>query len=262
MSEGPVRFEVRDGLAFLTIAREKALNALNGDVIAALDARVREVEENRDIAGLLITGAGPKAFVAGADIGELAEISSVRQGREMVRRGQRVLSRIEGLDRPVLACINGFALGGGLELALSCHMRYAVQGAQLGLPEVKLGVIPGYGGTQRLARIVGRGIATEMILSGDFTPAPEAHRIGLVNRVFESADEMLAAGEKLLRKIASRGPLAVRAALEAVDRGLSLGLHEGLRVEADLFAGLCQTADMKEGLAAFLEKRDAAFKGE
>lgn len=262
MSNEVVLWEVSEGFATLTVNREKALNALNADVLAALDKAVTELEQSQDIRGLVITGAGSKAFVAGADIGELSEIANARMGKALVTRGQALLNRLEALRIPVLACINGFALGGGLELALACHMRYAVKGAQVGLPEVKLGVIPGYGGTQRLARLVGRGRATELILTGNFLGAAEAKKMGLVNEVFDTAEEMHEAAKKTLSTIAKRGPLAVRAALEAINRGLSLSLAEGLRVEADLFAVLCETEDMKEGLAAFMDKqRKPNFKG-
>jgi enoyl-CoA hydratase len=261
MANDCIQWALADGIATLTISREKALNALNNDVMTELDARLSEIEDSEDIKGLIITGAGDKAFVAGADIGELRTIKSASVGRAQVARGQAVLSRLEKLPCPVIACVNGFALGGGLELALACHIRYGVTAAQLGLPEVKLGVIPGYGGTQRLARVVGRGVATEMILSGEFADGKEAHRIGLLNKIFESKDEMLAAAQKTLKTISKRGPLAVRAALEAIDRGLSQTLDDGLRTEADLFGMLCETADMKEGLSAFLEKRKADFQG-
>jgi enoyl-CoA hydratase len=262
MTSECIEWQVDSGIATLTITREKALNALNNEVMAALDARFDEIRNSPDIKGLIITGAGDKAFVAGADIGELQTIDSGRAGRAQVARGQAVLSKLEALPCPVIACINGFALGGGLELALACHIRYGVISALLGLPEVKLGLIPGYGGTQRLSRAVGRGVATEMILTGEFSNAEDAYRIGLLNKVFENKDEMLAAATKTLRTISKRGPLAVRAALEAMDRGLSQSLGDGLKTEADLFGLLCETKDMREGLSAFLEKRKADFQGQ
>lgn len=262
MTSECVQWSVADGIATLTISREKALNALNNDVMSALEHYVREILETDEVKGLIITGAGDKAFVAGADIGELGEIETARAGRAQVARGQSIFSCLEKLPVPVIACINGFALGGGLELALSCQMRYGVKGAQLGLPEVKLGVIPGYGGTQRLPRAIGRGLATEMILTGEFIDGEEAHRIGLLNKVFDNKEDMLAAATKTLKTISKRGPLATAAALEAIDRGLSQSLDDGLKTEADLFGLLCETKDMKEGLSAFLEKRKADFQGQ
>lgn len=262
MTSECVQWSVSDGIATLTISREKALNALNNDVMSALEHYIREILETEEVKGLIITGAGDKAFVAGADIGELGEIDSARAGRAQVARGQSIFSCLEKLPVPVIACINGFALGGGLELALSCQMRYGVKNAQMGLPEVKLGVIPGYGGTQRLPRAIGRGMATEMILTGEFIGGEEGHRIGLLNKVFDNKEEMLAAAQKTLKTISKRGPLATAAALEAIDRGLAQCLDDGLKTEADLFGLLCETKDMKEGLAAFLEKRKADFQGQ
>lgn len=256
-----VDLSVVDGIATLTICREEALNALNREVLRGLEGHIAEIEKNKEVRGLIVTGAGEKAFVAGADIGDLKAIESSRHGRDLVRSGQGLLNRLEALKIPVLAAVNGFALGGGLELALACHFRYAVKSAQLGLPEVKLGVIPGYGGTQRLLRAVGRGRATEMIVTGGFVSAEDAEKYGLVNGVFEDKAAMLKAAMKTLKTAASRGPIAVSAALEAIHRGSSLSLADGLALEADLFAMLCSTRDMREGLAAFLEKRQADFQG-
>jgi enoyl-CoA hydratase len=182
-------------------------------------------------------------------------------GRRSALRGQAVLRAIESCPRPVIACVNGFALGGGLELALACHFRYATKNAKLGLPEVKLGLIPGYGGTQRLAREVGRGRALEMILSAEPVDAEKAQRVGLVNEVFDTKDAMLEAARKTIATIASRGPVAVAKALESVDRGLDAPLGAGLAIEADLFGAICASEDAREGTRAFLEKRNAAFKG-
>ncbi|MGH2670830.1 MAG: enoyl-CoA hydratase-related protein, partial [bacterium] len=207
----------------------------------------------------ILTGAGPKAFVAGADIGDLVKQGPF-DGKARALKGQAVLRRLETCGKPVIAAINGFALGGGCELALACHLRVASENARFGQPEVKLGITPGYGGTQRLPRLVGKGVALELILTGEMIDAREAYRIGLVNKVVPAAD-LLPESEKLLRGILAQGPLAVRLALEAVDRGLEMTLEEGLLLEANHFGLLAATADMKEGLTAFLEKRPAKFAG-
>jgi enoyl-CoA hydratase len=258
-----LRFEVADGIATITIAREKVLNALDAKTLDELEKAIIEVRAQK---GAIIIGAGEKAFVAGADISGLAETAggagAAESGRRSALRGQAVFRAIETCPRPVIACVNGFALGGGLELALSCHFRYATKNAKLGLPEVKLGLIPGYGGTQRLPRIVGRGRALELILSGEPVDGEEAARIGLVNRVFDSRDAMVEHAKKTLSTIASRGPVAVGRAIEAVDRGLATSLEGGLAVEADLFGQICSTEDAREGTRAFLEKRTAAWKGQ
>jgi enoyl-CoA hydratase len=259
MSFNNLQLETRDGVAVLTVNRPKVLNALNAETIAELDAAISQLAADSEVRAVVLTGAGEKAFVAGADINELARSTPV-SGRETALRGQSVLGRLETMGKPVLAAINGFALGGGLELALACHLRLAVEEAKLGLPEVKLGIIPGYGGTQRLARLVGKGRALEWILSGEMMDAAEAHRIGLVNRVFPRA-ELLPGAEALLRKILANGPVAIRYALEAVTRGLEGTLEEGLALEASLFGLSCATEDMREGTGAFLEKRPAQFKG-
>lgn len=251
--------ESREGIAFLTVNRPKVLNALNAETMGELDAAVTALAADPAVRAVILTGAGEKAFVAGADINELAEASPV-SGRETSLRGQRVLERLEKMGKPVVAAINGFALGGGLELALACHIRLAAEEAKLGLPEVKLGIIPGYGGTQRLARLIGKGRALEWILSGEMMDAAEAHRIGLVNRVLQRA-ELLAGAEALLRKILANGPVAIRYALEVLSLGLEGTLEEGLALEAGLFGVLCATEDMREGTRAFVEKRPAQFKG-
>lgn len=251
--------ESREGIAFLTVNRPKVLNALNAETMGELDAAVTALAADPAVRAVILTGAGEKAFVAGADINELAEASPV-SGRETSLRGQRVLERLEKMGKPVVAAINGFALGGGLELALACHIRLAAEEAKLGLPEVKLGIIPGYGGTQRLARLIGKGRALEWILSGEMMDAAEAHRIGLVNRVLQRA-ELLAGAETLLRKILANGPVAIRYALEVLSLGLEGTLEEGLALEASLFGVLCATEDMREGTRAFVEKRPAQFKG-
>jgi enoyl-CoA hydratase len=207
---------------------------------------------------VIITGGGEKAFVAGADINELAQMTPIT-GKETAERGQRVFRSIERCPKPVIAAVNGFALGGGCELALACHIRIASEKAQLGLPEVTLGIIPGYGGTQRMARLLGKGKALELILTADRINATDAERIGLVNKVVP-ADQLMSAAEEMARKIMSRGPLAVAAAIEAVMSGSEMPFDEGQFLEATLFGLLASSEDMKEGMGAFLEKRTAAFK--
>jgi enoyl-CoA hydratase len=251
--------ETREGIAFVTINRPKQLNALNAETIRELEGAFADLEADEAVKGVIVTGSGEKAFVAGADIKELAG-ETPTTGHQTSLRGQAVMRRIEASGKPVVAAINGFALGGGLELALACHIRFAAVEAKMGLPEVKLGVIPGYGGTQRLVRIVGRGRALELILTGEMIDAAEAHRIGLVNRVVPRA-ELLAEAESLMGKILSNGPLATRYALRAVDQGLDGSLEEGTLLESSLFGLLCATDDMREGMKAFLEKRPAQFKG-
>ena len=253
-------FETRGGVAFVTINRPKRLNALNEETIGEMDKLFADMETDEDVKGVIVTGSGEKAFVAGADIKELAA-ETPTTAHKTTLRGQSMMRRMETSGKPVVAAINGFALGGGMELALACHIRVAAEEAKMGLPEVKLAVIPGYGGTQRLARIVGRGRALELILTGEMIDAAEAHRIGLVNRVVPRT-ELLGEAEALMRKILANGPLAIRYAIRAVDKGLDGSLEEGLDLEAALFAILCSTEDMKEGMQAFLEKRAAKFRGQ
>ncbi len=252
-------FDVRDGVAVITINRPDKLNALNDQVMAELADVAQRLATDDDIRGAILTGAGPKAFVAGADIGDLAKQGPF-DGKARALRGQAVLRRLETCGKPVIAAVNGFALGGGCELAMACHLRIASEHAKFGQPELKLGIAPGYGGTQRLPRLVGKGVALQLILTGETIDAREAHRIGLVNKVVPSA-ELLAEAEKLLRSILAMGPLAVRLALEAVDQGLEMSLDEGLLLEANHFGLLAATRDMKEGLGAFLEKRTPKFEG-
>ena len=253
-----VKAENRDGILFVTIDRPKVLNALNAQTVAEIGSIFAEAREDDAVKAVIVTGAGEKAFVAGADINELATMNPI-SGKAIAEKGQRIFSSIERFPKPVIAAVNGFALGGGCELALACHMRIASEKAQMGLPEVTLGIIPGYGGTQRMARLLGKGKALELILSGDRIGAAEAERIGLVNRVVP-ADQLLSTAEELARKMASRGPLAVRAAIEAVMAGSEMGFEEGQTLEATLFGLLASTEDMKEGMAAFLEKRAANFQ--
>jgi enoyl-CoA hydratase len=252
-------FELADGIARITINRPDKLNALNATVIAELDDAVGRIERERAVRAVLLTGAGSKAFVAGADIGEIGSQGAM-DGQQRARAGQLMMRRLEHCGKPVVAAVNGFALGGGCELAMACHLRVASETARFGQPEVKLGIGPGYGGTVRLPRLVGRGRALELLLTGAMIDAQEAWRIGLVNRVVP-ADRLLAESEQLLRTILENGPLAVRACLELVDAGLELTADEALRLEAGWFGLLSTTADMREGTTAFLEKRKAAFTG-
>jgi len=252
-------FEIRDGVALVTINRPDKLNALNDQVMAELGNAAERIATEDAIKGAIITGAGPKAFVAGADIGDLAKQGPF-DGKARALRGQGVLRRLETCGKPVIAAVNGFALGGGCELAMACHVRIASDTAKFGQPEVKLGIAPGYGGTQRLPRLVGKGRALQLILSGEMIDAAEAYRIGLVNKVVPAAD-LAAESERLVRGILAMGPLAVRLSLEAVERGLDMSMDEGLLLEANHFGLLAATADMKEGLTAFLEKRAPKFAG-
>lgn len=254
-----VKTENRDGILFITIDRPKVLNALNAQTVDELRRAFNGARDDDSVKCIILTGAGEKAFVAGADIAELAQMTPIT-GKTTAERGQRVFRAIERSTKPVIAAINGFALGGGCELALACHIRIASENAQLGLPEVTLGIIPGYGGTQRMARLLGKGRALELILTGDRIKAAEAERIGLVNKVVP-ADQLLSTAEELARKIMSRGPLAVRAAIEAVMSGSEMPFEEGQFLEATLFGLLASTEDMKEGMGAFLEKRTANFMG-
>ena len=254
-----IKVEHRDGLAVVTINRPDKLNALNAATVREVHAAFEGLNQDDTIRGVILTGEGEKAFIAGADIGELAKMTPL-SGIDVSREGQNALRLIETMKKPVVAAINGFALGGGLEFALACHMRIASEKAKLGLPEVKLGIIPGYGGTVRLPRVVGRGRALELILSGEMIDAQEAYRIGLVNRVV-APDQLMATTEALLRKIAANGPVAVALAIEAVDNSYHSTTEDALRAEAHMFGLLASTADMREGMGAFLEKRTANFKG-
>jgi enoyl-CoA hydratase len=254
-----VLYESHGGIARLTINRPEKLNALDRQTMVEIDQAVAAAGGDASVGVLIVTGAGEKAFVAGADISELASQTPV-EGAAYARRGQDVLDRLERLGKPSIAAINGYALGGGLELAMACTLRLAAETAKLGQPEVALGIIPGYGGTQRLSRLVGAGRALEMLLSGDPIDAREAHRIGLVNRVVPQA-ELPAAAEALARTLLLRGPVALRYVLQAVHEGLQMGLAEGLSTEATLFGLCCATEDMREGTRAFVEKRKPSFKG-
>lgn len=251
--------DVRDGIAYVTIARPDKLNALNASVIEDLGHVAHHLATDSAIRGAILTGSGTKAFAAGADIGEMAD-QTPQQGQERARRGQEVLRRLETCGKPVIAAVNGFALGGGCELAMACHLRVASTTAKFGQPEVRLGICPGYGGTVRLPRLVGKGRAIDILVTGRMVEAAEALQIGLVDRVVEP-DKLIAECEALLRTILGMGPLAVRSCLELVDAGLEVGLEDALRMEATHFGLLSGSEDQKEGMAAFLAKRTAAFKG-
>ncbi len=254
-----ILFETKDKIAILTVNRPEALNALNWQTMQEIQAAFASVKEDAAVGGVIITGAGEKSFVAGADIKELATKNPVG-AKEFSLASQEILRFIEHFPKPVIAAVNGFCLGGGCELAMACHMRVASENAKFGQPEVNLGLIPGNGGTQRLPRLVGKGRAIELVLTGNMIDAQEAYRIGLVNKVV-SLEELIAAAQKMLTTIMSKGPVAVRLGLEAVNHGLELTLNEGVQLEANLF-GLCfSTEDMKEGTQAFIEKRKADFKG-
>jgi enoyl-CoA hydratase len=251
-------YEQAGPVATLTLNRPQVMNALNAQVFNDLELAVKGLVADPTVRVILLTGAG-KAFAAGADIKELA-LTDDKSGETLALRGQAVFSLVETCGKPVIACINGFALGGGCELALACVMRIASDSARLGQPEVKLGLVPGYGATQRLPRLVGRSAALRLILTADIIPADEALRIGLVDAVVPAADLLQHAGALAL-KIAAQGPLAVAAAMEAVHQGADLALHDALALEAHIFGRLSATSDKKEGVAAFLEKRTAIFTG-
>jgi enoyl-CoA hydratase/carnithine racemase len=254
-----ILFEKKGAIAYVTVNRPKVLNALNMATMEELRAVFTAIKDDKAVRVAILTGAGEKAFIAGADINELAKHNAV-EAKEYTHRGQAVLDLIENLGKPVIACVNGFALGGGCEIALACTLRLASDNAKLGQPEVKLGIIPGYGGTQRLSRLVGKGIAMQLLLTGEMITAQEAHRIGLVNDV-APLGELLARAEAIAQKIIANAPLAVQYVLEAVNRGLEMTLAEGLYLEATLFGVCCATEDKNEGTKAFLEKRAAQFKG-
>ena len=250
----------REGaVATITINRPKVLNALNGQTLDELRRTVLALKHDDGVRAVIITGAGEKSFLAGADIHELAVQTPV-SGREHARTGQHVLDLIEHMGKPVIAAINGFALGGGCELAMACTIRLAADTARLGQPEINLGIIPGYAGTQRLARLIGRGRALELLLTGDHVTATEAHRLGLVNRVIPAA-ELMAEAKKLAAALAAKAPVAMRYIIDAVNHGLDMPLPEAQTFEATLFGLVASTEDMREGTTAFLEKRKAEFKG-
>jgi enoyl-CoA hydratase/carnithine racemase len=260
MSYETLLYEIRSGVAYVTINRPQKLNALNQKAVQELSNCFESIAETSDVRGVILTGAGEKAFVAGADINELAALTPT-EARETALQGQALMNRIENLGKPVVAAVNGFALGGGCEIAMACTLRIASENARFGQPEVKLGIIPGYAGTQRLPRLVGKGHALDLILSGEPISAQEAWRIGLANQVVAVAD-LIPTAENVLQKILANGPVALRYAIEAVNRGMEMAEVEGEQLEANLFGLCCATEDMKEGTRAFLEKRPAKFNGE
>ena len=259
MTFSNILLEKKNAIAYVTVNRPKVLNALSLATMEELGTALLDIRSDSSIRVAILTGAGEKAFVAGADIGELAQRDPV-SGKEFAHRGQAVLDLIENLGKPVIACVNGFALGGGCELALACTMRIASENARFGQPEVKLGILPGYGGTQRLPRLVGKGLAMQMVLAGEMITVQEAYRIGLVNEVTTAA-ELIPRAEAIAAKIIANAQLAVQYAMEAVNKGMEMTLAEGLYLEATLFGVCCATEDKKEGTTAFLEKRPAQFKG-
>jgi enoyl-CoA hydratase/carnithine racemase len=246
-------------VAYITLNRPKVLNALNHTALTELKAAFEGAALDHDVRGVILTGAGEKAFIAGADITELARINAV-EAEEFTRAGQAVLNVIENLGKPVIAAVNGYALGGGCETAMACTIRLATEDASFGQPEVKLGVIPGYGGTQRLPRLVGRGRALQLILSGAMIGAQEAYRIGLVNEIVPRS-ELITRAEAILAQITANAPLAIKFSLEAVNKGLETSQTEGLLLESSLFAICAASEDKKEGTAAFVERRAPQFKG-
>jgi enoyl-CoA hydratase/carnithine racemase len=254
-----VLYEKKNSIAYVTLNRPKVLNALSGKTWQELRAVFEDARDDASVRGVILTGAGDKAFIAGADISELAKVSAV-QAEESSSSGQDVLNLIENLGKPVIAAINGFALGGGCETAMACTIRLASESAKFGQPEVKLGVIPGGGGTQRLPRLIGKGRALQLILTGEIISASEAYRIGLVNQVLPAA-ELIPQAEALLREIFANAPLAIKYSLEAVNKGMETSQSEGQALEASFF-GLCAgTEDKSEGTRAFLEKRAPQFQG-
>jgi enoyl-CoA hydratase/carnithine racemase len=252
-------YEKKDGIAWITINRPKVLNALNRKTVEEFRDALLDARDDSAVRVLILTGSGEKAFVAGADINELARHTPM-EGKEFSLFGQAVLHLLETIGKPSICAVNGYALGGGCELALACSIRLASKTAKLGQPEVKLGIIPGYGGSQRLARLCGKGIAHEICLTGEMITAEEAQRIGLVNHIYEPA-ELLPAAEAMARKIIEKAPLAIKYCMEAIERGVEIPQEEGLFLEATLFGLCCATEDMREGTRAFLEKRAAQFKG-
>jgi enoyl-CoA hydratase len=252
-------YEKKDGIAFITVNRPAVRNALNSQTVRELSVAFDQAKNDADVRVVILTGSGEKAFVAGADINELATQTPVA-GKQYALAGQAVFDAIENLGRPVIAAVNGFALGGGCELAMACTFRIASENAVLGQPEVKLGIIPGYGGSQRLPRLVGKGRAMQILLTGEMVSAADALRIGLVNQVV-ALPELMKTAEDIAKKIIANAPLAVQFVLEAVNRGVEMTQAEGQFLEATLFGLCCATEDMKEGTRAFLEKRPANFKG-
>ena len=254
-----IKTELEDGILIATISRPKSLNALNIQTMDEIRSLAREIYDNDDIKGVIITGDGEKSFVAGADITEIAGLDEMT-ARKFSENGQETFSMLENSPKPIIAAVNGFALGGGCELAMACHVRIASENAKFGLPEVNLGVIPGYGGTQRLAQLVGKGRAFEMTLTGDMISADEAYRIGLVNKVTSNQEELMELSKKMLAKMLAKAPLAVGMAINCINDVYNQ--TDGFQTEANAFAHCTKTEDFEEGTTAFLEKRKPEFKGE
>jgi enoyl-CoA hydratase len=255
----PVKTQSTSGILVVTISRPDAMNALNADVLDALLGILQEADHDGSIKGIIITGEGDKAFIAGADIKQLSALNS-KEAFELSRKGQQLFKFIEDFQKPVIAAVNGFALGGGCELAMACHFRLAVENSKFGQPEVNLGLIPGYGGTQRLPQLVGRGKALELILTGDMITAQEAKAIGLVNHVVATREELLELSTKIITRIISKSPIAIANAIKSINAGYSFE-NAGYTSEAEHFAACTTTDDFKEGTAAFIEKRKPNFTG-
>jgi enoyl-CoA hydratase len=255
-----ILLEISERIATISVNRPKALNALNPQVMEEIGAALKEISQNKEVRAVILTGTGDKAFVAGADIGSMAKQTPL-EAKRFSAAGQEVLFAMENLEIPIIAAVNGFALGGGTEIALACDFIYASEGAKFGQPEINLGIIPGFGGTQRLARLVGKGWARELCLTGVMISAQEAKEIGLVNKVFPP-DALMEETRKTAKLIASKGRAAVRAVKQAVNRGFDVDLRNGCAMEVDAFAIAFTSPDAKEGLTAFLEKRKPDFKGE
>lgn len=250
----------QEGILTITINRPDKLNALNGDTIEELRTAMQQVYDDATIKGVILTGSGEKAFVAGADISELAELNEVN-GRKFSERGQEVFALFENSHKPTIAAVNGFALGGGCEIAMACHMRIATQNARFGQPEVNLGIIPGYGGTQRLTQLIGKGKALELMMTGDMLGADEAKGLGLVNHVVANREELTTKCQEIMRKIIGKGPLAIGMVVDCVNAVYNADVN-GYQAEANAFASCCRTSDFKEGTSAFLAKRKPNFSGE
>lgn len=253
-----IGFSTENKIALIAINNPPA-NALSSKIMEELDESIEIVLKDEEIKAAIITGTGGVIFVAGADIKEIATIENAAKGQELTARGQAVLNKIEQSEKPFIAAINGLALGGGCELAMACHIRIASDMAKFGQPEISLGIIPGFGGTQRLPRLVGPGKAAEMILTGDMITAKEAYRIGLVDKIVPP-DDVLRQAKGLAKRITSKGKPAVAAALKAMNKGMKTSLEEGLKIESEIFGTICETEDKKEGITAFLEKRQPKFK--
>jgi len=258
MSEKKCSYSVTDGVAVMSV-NNPPVNALSAPVLADIEASVKQVLADDAVRVVVFTGAGDKAFIAGADISEFVELENKEKGAEMLKVGQDITNLIAEADKPFIAAVSGFCLGGGMEFALACHIRLADEKAQIGLPEIKLGIIPGYAGTQRTPRLIGKGRALELILSGNFLSGSQAADYGIVNRVVPAGtvvDEAL----KLAKTIAEKSRMNIRAAIKAVNQGMDMTLADGMKLERELFGGLCETQDKVEGVAAFMEKRAAKFK--